>query len=975
MPGSPSGVAMRVRGTDTAGHLRPWLLRTGCPALLIGVVFLVMRWWLARSPGLSETYYDEALTGLMSLAILRGLPQVFYWGQPYLGAEDAYLVAGGFALFGASTFVLRMTVATVAVGWAWASWGLARRVVGDPWGLVAGIFVAVPPIFLSYIQLSSHGETVSLTLGCLTLLAAAALMDVDLGGWRRGAAWVALGLAGGLGWWASQMMGMFLFAGAVTLLVARPRVLRSPGPYVAFGVFLLASAPFWIWNARHEWATFWHLATWGGPLPSGLSARVQSLAWPLLATFHNHFWDGRAVVLPSPVERVWWGVVWVFYAPALAVAVMQVGRWAIRLARQSRPWREPIDLVVLAFWLTVGAHLVTWFGTSGVLRYSMTFYATVPVLGAVALGRLARWGRPGTMLAAGLVAFVLAYNLITNLAFVEGSAGDPARPVDAAIQRMEALGLRACYADSRIAQVLAFESRERVECADFHGLRNYAFLRAVDAVDDPAQVAIVTHRVLQGPAPDHMARMLELMGARSRQESVGQYVIFHHIVPPDPPVRSIPPVGWRASASSSAGTAERAFDRRVWTWWKAPKLDGEWYQVDLGAPRSLAQFDLLVAPEAVDAPLGIRVETSLDAHDWERVADMPDLIPGFHWWKGHPRMDDSGRVLVRFAPHPVRYVRIIHLGTGAPNTEWGIGELFVYEAADRPWSPPAPAVAALAEARAEIDHFMDDPGGPNPRRSPVTYPHRRAQVAWARAFNAADRALTLAPEWEEAHHLYGTALITAGWASDPDEMVVRARKDGAWWEVVRWAGLAESVSPPFWRSGRDDAIAEARRQLGGAAAGMVVERPPLPTRRVSARFGREIELMGVDLPSQVHPGETVEVRYHWRALSRLPEDYWAFVHVQGPGHELNQDHVLGRPTFGTSHWEAGEEASVAVPLVMPPDARPGPYRIRVGVWLPETGKRLRVTETDLPHAPRSVDIGAMTVVTADQTARVTLPTR
>ena len=59
-------------------------------------MFAAIRLLVALSPPLRETYYDEALTGLMSLAILRGVPQVFYWGQPYLGALDAYLAAGAF---------------------------------------------------------------------------------------------------------------------------------------------------------------------------------------------------------------------------------------------------------------------------------------------------------------------------------------------------------------------------------------------------------------------------------------------------------------------------------------------------------------------------------------------------------------------------------------------------------------------------------------------------------------------------------------------------------------------------------------------------------------------------------------------------------------------------------------------------------------------------------------------------------------
>ena len=960
-PVSPGVVRLDAR---LRASLR-WTILSGAA---LTFVFLALRWWLARSAGLAESYYDEALTGLMSLAILRGLPQVFYWGQPYLGAEDAYVVAGAFALFGPSTFVLRMTVATVAVAWAWAGWSLARRVVGEPWGLVAGLYLAVPPIFLSYIQLSTHGETVALTLGTLVLAAAAALMDDRVGRRGQAVAWVALGVTAGLGWWASQMMGMFVIAAAAAVLVARPRLWRTAGPYGAVALFFVASAPFWVWNIRHEWATFWHLATWGGPLPSGIGDRLGRLLWPLLATFHDHFWDGRAVRLPEAVDRMWWLVLWIFYGPALAVAVVQVGAWVTRLAWGTRPWREPLDLVVLAFWLTVVAHLATWFGTSGVLRYSMTFYATVPVLGAVALGRLARWSSAGAGLSAAFVALLLGYNALANVAFVADSAAMPYRPVDAAIERMEALGLKACYADSRIAQVLTFESQERIECADFHGLRNYAFLRAVDAVEDPSTVALVTHQGLRGPAPDHLARMLDLIGARSEQEVVGQYVIFHHFVPPDLPLRAIPPAGWRASASFGATTADRAFDRRVWTWWQAPKRDGEWYQLDLGATRAVAQLDLLVAPESAAAPLGISVETSLDAREWQRVVDMPGLIAGLHWWKGHLRIDDSGRVLVRLAPRPVRYLRIVHLGTGEPGAQWGIGELFAYEAADRPDVPPPAAVAALAEARGELDHFMDDPGGPNPRRAPVTYAHRRAQVDWARVFAAVGRASAAAPDWEEVHHVYGIALNASDWATDPDEMVLRARRDGSWSEVVRWVELAESSRPEFWRSGREEALAEARRHLGEAGVTTPMGRPSPPSRRVSARFGRELELRGIDLPAKARPGQAIEVRYYWRALSHLSEDYWAFVHVQGPGLELNQDHVLGTSTFGTSRWEAGEETAQSVPLQIPRDAPPGQYRIKLGVWLPETGKRLRVTETDFTHVPRSVDIGTVAVVAPDRPA-------
>jgi Dolichyl-phosphate-mannose-protein mannosyltransferase/F5/8 type C domain len=951
---------------------RVTLRRTVAPAALLTALFVLVRYWVACSPDLSETYYDEALTGLMSLTILRGVPQVFYWGQPYLGAEDAYLVAGAFSLFGPSTFVLRMTVGTAAVLWAWAVWSIARRVVGEPFGLVAGLYLAVPPIFLTYIQLSDHGETVSLTLGCLVLASAAALLDERVGRRGRAWAWGLLGVAGGLGWWASQMMGMFLLAAALTLVVACPRVLRTRGPYAALGLFFLASAPFWVWNVRHEWATFWHLATWGGPTPRGLGYRASMIVGPLLTTFHNYFWDGHAVDLPRAVDRRWWLVLWAFYGPAAVVAGAQLGVWAARAWRRTPPWREPLDLVVLAFCLTVAAHLATWFGVSGVLRYSMTFYATVPILGAVALGRVAHWGRAGWVVAAAAALLVLGYNGLTNVLFVSQTAGVPRRPVDSAIRRMEELGVSACYADSRIAQVIAFESRERIECADFYGYRNFAFLQRVDAIEDPSTVAIVTHQRLRSPSPDDMGRMLALIGGRPERAAVGDYVIFHHIVPPDDRVRPISPTGWRATASTDPQGAARAFDRQVWTGWTTQKRDGGWYRLDLGRPYTLAQLSLLAAPDPANTPVGLRVETSLDGRAWAPVVDLPIAVSGVHWWKGHPRVDESGRVQIRLQPRLVRYVRLTNVGDGPRGSEWSIGELFAYEAAGAPWIPPGAAVTALAEAQAELAHYMDDPGGPHPRRAPVTTLHRRAQVDWRRVFAAADRALAEAPEWEEAHHLYGLALALYGWLPEPDEMIVRARADRAWLEVVRWTELAETVRPEFWRSGRAPALAEARRELGLPAGGASLAGPS-PATTLSVRFGRELELTGIDLPVVVRAGETTAVRYHWHALSRMRQDYWAFVHVDGSQRELNQDHALGPPLFGTSHWEADEQAVQSVPLAVPADTPPGPYQVKVGVWLPQTGKRLRVTETDLPHVPRFVEIGTVTVVAPDTAGLVATP--
>ena len=277
----------------------------------------------------------------------------------------------------------------------------------------------------------------------------------------------------------------------------------------------------------------------------------------------------------------------------------------------------------------------------------------------------------------------------------------------------------------------------------------------------------------------------------------------------------------------------------------------------------MAGLTLETVPLNDQAPAGLRVETSLDGEHWDLVAEDPDLMAGLHWWKDHPRADDSGRVVVGMAPRQARYVRLSHLGGTPPGEHWSIAELFAYEAATTPWAPPDTAVTALEAARRELAHWADDPTGPHPKRAPATYAHRRAQVAWARVFAAANEATRRAPEWEAAHHLYGRALELASWSKDWDELVDGARADQAWLETLRWAELAGERRPALWRSGRAMAEVEALTGLGRAAEAEALraeaERRAAPAFHV--RFGHDLELVRVEVPADVSRGSTATVRY------------------------------------------------------------------------------------------------------------------
>ena len=565
------------------------------------------------------------------------------------------------------------------------------------------------------------------------------------------------------------------------------------------------------------------------------------------------------------------------------------------------------------------------------------------------------------MTALALAGALVVFNLLTQVAFVRAGTNEPVRPVDAVIARMTALGTTACYADSRISQVISFESTGRIVCADYVGLRDYASLRTVDAVETPDAVALVAHHRLKGPDPEVLARELARIGGTVERSAVGDYVVFHHFVPPDPRIRPVAAAGWRASASSDSEHAALAFDRREWTGWAAPEAHRRWIEIDLGQARPLTQVSLLAGPPPATRPRASASRSPQDGRRWETAAVDDDIWAGLHWWKGHPRIDDSGRVIVRFAPR----AGAISASRDDRGADPGrmvepLGALRV-RGGGLPGEPPAAAGAALGDAMRALDHWMDDPTGPHPLRAPTTVEHRRAQVPWGAAFAAANAALTSDPEWEEAHNVYAWALVQERLGARPGLAPRPSAPRRAWQEVARLSELLTANPDTPWRAHRQEAWAEALDHLGRSAeAAALRARPdPEPGRALRVLFGRELELAGIDRPIEARPGETVRLGYHWRLLAPTAYDYFVFLHVVGLPGGGNYDKVVGG--YGSSNWSPGERVAQTVSFTVPPDTAPGRYPLRMGVWLPSTERRLFPLTTDAPQAHRAVTIGTLVV--------------
>jgi 4-amino-4-deoxy-L-arabinose transferase-like glycosyltransferase len=132
-------------------------------------------------------------------------------------------------------------------------------------------------------------------------------------------------------------------------------------------------------------------------------------------------------------------------------------------------------------------------------------------------------------------------------------------------------------------------------------------------------------------------------------------------------------------------------------------------------------------------------------------------------------------------------------------------------------------------------------------------------------------------------------------------------------------------------------------------------------------FGETLCLRGALLPAlTTAPGQTVELILYWQALKEPPDVYTVFLHV------LNE---AGDIVLTADHWPSGLPSDILdvgqvvedrVPLAFPAGLPPGPYRIRLGLYMAETGQRL-------PVAAGGPDAGAPDHILLPMTLRVVAP--
>ncbi len=379
--------ARRSAGPPTVA---PWAVVVAGGLVALGVF---LRVWLVSNTGVNS---DEAVVGLMARQIQHGHFTTFFWGQAYGGVEP-YVVAGAFEVFGFHTWLVEAVPAVLTAGGCVVLWRLASRVFSPTVGLLAASLAWAWPESNVRDSVQEYGfRGVVLLCGMTVLVCTVRVLARE----DRRRTWALLGMATGVGWWASPEVLYFLVPAALGLAWAMARRPRRPWRTTAAdwgtgtACAVLGALPWLYTNLTSHWpslhvGTYFTGGTYGGRLGTFLTKTLPITLG--VRTIASGSWLGRGA---GPVL---YGVVVIVVVLSAAVAAAKVPRARLLVA-------------FLAVFPFLYAAQPTTYWRDG--RFAVYFAPVVAAVVLGAVGYLAATARrpalPATRFAgAGLGAFAL----------------------------------------------------------------------------------------------------------------------------------------------------------------------------------------------------------------------------------------------------------------------------------------------------------------------------------------------------------------------------------------------------------------------------------------------------------------------------------------------------------------------------------------------------------------------------------------
>jgi hypothetical protein len=480
--------------------------------------------------GWPQTNSDESTMGLMALHIMDHVQYpIFYYGQQYMGATEAYLASVVFRVFGASVFTLRLVTTGLFAVFLVTMYHLASLLYSRKLALVTLALLALGSNIMLFSEvLAIGGYPELLACGALLFLLTARLALSERRpwyskGWRKElllyGCW---GFVAGIGFWSDYVILLLIMLAALTLLCYCWRALLKGGILALLAGFTLGICPLIIYNwqsppSASTFAVIWQLHNNFSNLLvqahiTGLSAYLHGalntllVSLPSITGAPSYCYDSNLMLYGYPtikafqcwqaqgqmglviVDGLWSAgflVLWAIAAFFALRGIVQAGR---RYFRERLP-EDRRMLVVQGCRLLLllsAAITLAQFAASPVsvafptnARYLAALLISLPALLAPLVERLSSNERSNDRRSSyalrGLKALALALLAAVFLFGMLGIAGEiaPSRAYasrqQALINNLEAMHIRHIYSDYWLCYRIMFVTREYIACGALNG--------------------------------------------------------------------------------------------------------------------------------------------------------------------------------------------------------------------------------------------------------------------------------------------------------------------------------------------------------------------------------------------------------------------------------------------------------------------------------------------------------------------------
>ncbi len=633
------------------------------------LVFVFTRLFFISLPSYAVTYFDEAITGLMGMHLLRGEFPVFYWGCPYLGPLEALFAALFFLITGeASTFALRLSPLLAYLIYGGALLAQARLTMKKEVFYFCFLFLIFPPYYLLHFSLTAIGDYMNtVMLGSLMILLTSIMITDEKRLNLRNV--FLLGLLSGFSFWTFIQTAPVILA-CHLILFLRMRFSYPGIPLLlSFLGFVLGSLPFWMWNWNNDFLTFTMKVTGADPGSFPGHARNYYEVLKLLL--------GNYSLQPQGYRTFTAGLAAFFLIAVPCLLFSGQGLFA----RLKKP--DPLLLLIVAFTGNSLAYIVSSHGDLKLPRYLLPLYSSLPVLLPFALSFLLK-GRYFFVFSTGLL---LLMSLPENIRFTKSNL-DPAyinrfTPRRAELNEFfDYLGqnnIRHLYGAYCFTQILTFESKKSVTAADYSGFRNMSYLREAD--NDP-RTGLAAEDLLGAPDSDSLESTIKLLTRKYQKKKCGRFTVFHDFKINDASDAPLPSGSIQSISVCEQQERKNLLNDRIFeTFWETqkPMTGKEWITLTFVKPVRVTRLLLIPGTDYLAFPRGLRMEgTDVRGHRI-KLAEAKSICGSFKVFHGKPRLFGKGEIEIRLDKE-TELSSVTLFQTGEDRFfHWKIGEIIPFE--------------------------------------------------------------------------------------------------------------------------------------------------------------------------------------------------------------------------------------------------------------------------------------------------------